>query len=163
MDWIDQYSGTAHRITTRGHHGTDRTARVKTFGDLLAEYECHPESKYADANGEPSTRQTVGLLQRRHVRIRGLKFIGKESNHLEAVESGVMHATDGVYTVYPDPRHDEWNTVVAALDKVPLNAFERATGKSRRLLIDARKNRRRPRARTRQLLTAVAKRLGVLR
>jgi hypothetical protein len=33
-------------------------------------------------------RQTVGLLQRRHVQIDGIRYIGKESNALEEVEAG---------------------------------------------------------------------------
>lgn len=42
IDWIDQYSGRTYRITTLGHHGTDRAARVKTYGEVLEEYEWHP-------------------------------------------------------------------------------------------------------------------------
>ena len=64
MDWIDQYSGKSYRITTAGHHGTRTTARVKTYGDILQEYEFYPESKCADANGDLCTKQTIGLLQR---------------------------------------------------------------------------------------------------
>jgi hypothetical protein len=53
MDWIDEYSGKNYRITTAGHHGTRQTARVKTYGDVLLEYEFHPEAKCADMYGEP--------------------------------------------------------------------------------------------------------------
>jgi len=52
-EWIDQYSGKHYRITTEGHHGTRQTARVKTYAEVLQEYEFHPESKCADANGKP--------------------------------------------------------------------------------------------------------------
>ena len=41
MPWIDQYTGNSYRITTAGHSGTRRTARVKTYGDVLREYEFH--------------------------------------------------------------------------------------------------------------------------
>jgi hypothetical protein len=37
--WVDQYTGKLYRITTSGHHGTRGTARVKTYGDVLREYE----------------------------------------------------------------------------------------------------------------------------
>ena len=87
-NWIDQYSEKEFRITTTAAHGDRHTARVKTYGDVLMEYEYHPESKCADANGNPCSKQTVGLLQRRHVRIDQVKYIGKESNSLEEVESG---------------------------------------------------------------------------
>ena len=162
-EWIDQYSGARYRITTTGEHGTRRAARVKTYGDVLTEYEQHPESKCADASGRRCQRQTIGLLQRRHVRITSLTYIGKESNRLDEVEAGLVHAAESVYTEYRDPRRDAWaTTVVRALSKVSLTKFEAMTGKSRRLLIDARKGRRRPHQRHQMLLVAVARRLGLL-
>ncbi len=54
MAWIDRYSGEQYAITTNGYHGDRRTARVKTYGDVLVEYEFHSETKNADANGNPS-------------------------------------------------------------------------------------------------------------
>jgi hypothetical protein len=38
-NWIDQYSGKEYRITTVGSYGDRQTARVKTYGDVLVEYE----------------------------------------------------------------------------------------------------------------------------
>jgi hypothetical protein len=81
---------------------------VKTYGEVLREYEIHPESKCADASGKPCSKQTVGVLQRRHIRIDQIKYIGKESNNLEEVEAGLHHSAENVYTEYPDPRRDEW-------------------------------------------------------
>ena len=66
-----------------------QAARVKTYGDVLSEYEYHPEAKCADGDGSACDKQTVGLLQRRHIRIDQMKYIGKESNSLEEVESGL--------------------------------------------------------------------------
>jgi hypothetical protein len=63
-EWIDQYSGKHYFITTEGYHGDRRTARVKTYGDVILEYEYHAEAKCADAELLPSNQQTVGLLQR---------------------------------------------------------------------------------------------------
>ena len=37
----------------------------KSYGDVLREYEYHPEAKCADATGAPCRKQTVGLLGRR--------------------------------------------------------------------------------------------------
>ena len=85
LPWIDRYSGKTFCITTRGHHGGAGIARVQTYGDVIESYEFHPEAKFADAQGEPCRKQTVGLLQRRHVRIGLLTNIGKESNSLEEV------------------------------------------------------------------------------
>ncbi|PYX63819.1 MAG: hypothetical protein DMG78_31240, partial [Acidobacteria bacterium] len=114
--WTDQYSGKDYKITTFGPHGDRRTARVKTYGDVLTEYAVHPESKCADARGKACGKQTFGLLQRRHVRIEQIKYVGKESNSLEEVETGLIHSAENVYTEYPDPRRDEWTTkIVPAL------------------------------------------------
>jgi hypothetical protein len=48
----------------------------------------------------PAIRQTAGLLQ--HVRIDRIEYIGKESNSLENVESGLMHSAQNAYTEYVD-------------------------------------------------------------
>jgi len=51
---------------------------VKTHGEIAVDYEFHPESKCADAYGNPCGKQTIGLLRRRHVQIDYIKYIGKE-------------------------------------------------------------------------------------
>jgi hypothetical protein len=158
-DWIDQYSGKRYRITTAGHHGSRQTARAKTYGEILREYEFHPESKCADARGNPCGKQTVGLLQRRHVRIELIKYIGKESNSLEEVESGLVHSAGSVYTEYSDPRRDEWQTkILPALKKVPLKLLVEKSGMSRRALINARAGCSRPHQKNCQLLVRILKR-----
>jgi hypothetical protein len=165
MEWRDRYSGSTYRIRTTGNHGDRRTARVKTYGDVIEEYEYHPESKCADASGQPSGRQSVGLLQRRHVRVDSITPIGKESNSLEDVQAGLVHDEQNIYTVYTDPRRDYWSReVVPALWDLPLNVWERESGgKSRRILIDARHGRRRPHRKHQELLISIARQLGVLR
>jgi len=61
--------GKRYRITTSGDSGNRNAARVKTYGDLICD------------------KQTVGLLQRRHIHIDYIKGIGKETNNLDDVES----------------------------------------------------------------------------
>ena len=118
---MDQYSGKRYGIRTDGQTGNRRTARVKTYADVLTEYEFHPESKCADADGNVCGKQTVGLLQRRHLQIDRIVPIGKESNRLEEVEAGLVHDEHSVYTEYPDPRRDEWQTrILPMLKKIPL-------------------------------------------
>ena len=46
-------------------------------------------------------------MQRRHIRIDQIKYIGKESNSLEEVDAGLVHSEQNVYTEFPDPRRDE--------------------------------------------------------
>jgi len=106
-EWIDQHSRKRFRITTHGDCGSRRTARVKTYGDVVTEYEFHLESKCADAFGNRCGRQTTGLLQRRHIKIDQIKCIGKESNSLENVDEGLVHSEQNVYAEYADPKRSE--------------------------------------------------------
>lgn len=163
MPWIEQYSGESYGITTQGHHGSRHTARVKTYAEVLREYEFHAESKCADVDGKPSGKQTIGLLQRRHVRIEGITYIGKESNSLEEVETGMIHSADNVYTVYRDRRRDEWETKMRpAMKKVFISVLQKETGLSRRMLIDSRTGRRRPHPRHQKLIVAALRKLGLI-
>ena len=157
-EWIDQHSGKLFRITTRGHCGSRRTARVKTYSDVATEYEFHPEAKCSDAIGSPCTRQTIGLLKRRCVKIDQIKCIGKESNSIENVESGQEHSGKNVYTDYVDPKRDEWATKIwPTLKKVSLKFLvQECRGKlSRRALIDLRAGRSRAHRKNQILLKAV--------
>jgi hypothetical protein len=156
MEWIDQYTGNRYRIITAGNHGERNAARVKTYGDVLREYEFHPESKCADADGNPCGKQTVGLLQRRHIRIKQVKYIGKESNSLEDVVSGLIHSAQNVYTEYPDPRRDEWQTkILPALKKAPLPLLMEKSNLSHTMLTDARAGRKRPHPKNQELLASI--------
>jgi hypothetical protein len=165
MDWIDQYTGMPYRITTEGHHGGRQTARVKTYGDVLREYEYHPESKCADSDGNACGKQTVGLLERRHICVEQITYIGKESNKLEEVESGLIHEGQDVYTEYSDPRRDEWVTkIFPALNKAPLDFLVKMSDRrvSRRMIIDTRAGRSRPHRKNQELLTKVLRELGLI-
>jgi hypothetical protein len=161
--WIDQYSGEPCGITTTGPHGNHGVARVKTYGDIVLEYEYHAESKCADANGETSGKQSVGLLQRRHVVIDRVVYIGKESNKLEAVDAGMVHSAEEVYTDYCDPRRDEWQTkFLPALKKLPLSVLVKETGLSRRTLIDLRAERSRPHRQNRDSIVSALDKLRAI-
>ncbi len=70
--------------------------------DVLREDEFHPEAKCADAAGDPCNKRTLGLLQRRQICVKLVRFIGKESNQLEAVDAGLVHSDGGIYTEYVD-------------------------------------------------------------
>jgi hypothetical protein len=107
LQWTDQYSGKRYRIAASGPHGSRTVARVKSYGDVLREYEYHPEAKCADAGGAMCKKQTVGLLGRRHVAIDSVTYIGKESNKLEEVEEQSRLDPGDVYTEYHDPQRDE--------------------------------------------------------
>jgi hypothetical protein len=162
-DWINQYNGETYRVTTVGHHGNRSTARVKTYGEALEEYEFHPESKCADSEGNACNKQTMGLLQRRSVRIGQIKYIGKESNSLEEVEAESVHSDQNVYTEYSDARRDDWEKTVRPALKIPrLNVLVKKSHLSRRMLIETRAGRSRPHRKNRELLAAIVKNLGLI-
>jgi hypothetical protein len=153
-----------YRITTTGHHGDRHTARVKTYGDVLHEYAIHPESKCGDLDGKPCSKQTVGQLQRRHVRIDRINYVGKESNNLEEVDTGLLHSAENVYTEYHDRRRDEWQTkILPALRKTPLATLDKLSGVSRRMLIYARTGQRRPHPKNQKRLTTILRKLGIIK
>jgi hypothetical protein len=160
--WIDQYSGENYRITTTGHHGDRHAARVKTYGEVLREYEIHPESKCADAAGRPCGKQTVGLLQRRHVRIDQIKYIGKESNSLEEVDAGLIHSPENVYTEYLDRRRDEWQTkILPALGKLPPELLVKLSGLSPTTIKDTLAGRSRPYSTNQKCLSEILRKLRI--
>jgi hypothetical protein len=161
--WIDQYSDKEYGIRTAGEHGDRHSARVKTYGDVLDQYEYHPEAKCADAKCNVCDKQTVGLLQRRHVLIDQIKYIGKESNNLEEVEAGLEHSQQNVYTEYPDPGRDEWETKIrpALRDAKLADLVRLCKGViSRRALIDMRAGRSRPHSKHRKLLLSILNEMG---
>jgi hypothetical protein len=164
-EWIDQHSGKRYRITTEGDYGTRYVARVKTYGDVVAEYESHPETKCADSQGNPCGRKTFGLLQRRHIKVDQIKNIGKESNSLEDIDAGLIHSERAAYTEYIDPKRDEWATKIQpALKRAKLSALIEECGKrlSRRELIELRGGRSKPHRKNQELLESILKKLGYL-
>jgi len=97
--------------------------------------------------------QTVGLLRRRHIRLEQIKYIGKESNSLVEVESGLIHSAQSVYTEYPDPRRDTWQTkILPALRRVPLKQLVRVSGMSSSALKEMWSGRSRPHPRNQKIL-----------
>ena len=162
-EWIDLYSKARSRVTTLAEHGTRHAARVKTYGEVIEQYENHAESKCADQNGEASGQTTIGLLRRRHIQIDGIEYIGKESNLLEEVDAGSVRDPNSVYTRYPDIRRDEWVTkIVPALKQVSLPFLIKSCNNKikRRAIIDIRASRSRPHLRNQILLISILRASG---
>lgn len=106
---------------------------------------------------------TVELLQRRHVSIDSIHFIGKESNRMEEVEEGLVQSAGDVYTEYPNRRRGEWQTrVVPALRKISLAKLVGMIGLSCQTIIDARTGRRRPHLENQKRLEAIVRNLGLV-
>jgi len=102
------------------------------------------------------------LLQRRHVHIGYVKYIGKESNSLEEVEAGLIHSEQSVYTEYPDERRSEWQTkILPALKKAPLAHVLKLSGISRRAFFAILAGRT-PHPRNQKRLAETVRRLGLI-
>jgi hypothetical protein len=155
----NRFDGRRARVTTR-IRGSPGAVRLKTYGDVIAEFSRHPEGKSGDGNGERCTRATVGLLTRLHVRAARIRHIGKESNHLEEVESGELKAEEDPVLEYVDVLAD-WRLAVPALrdlrDQLGPKAISEHAGISRRALRYALNGGRVPRAPARQALIVLAR------
>jgi hypothetical protein len=108
--WTNQYTNKQYRVSASAAQPSRTMARVKSYGDILEDYEYHPESKCTDASGAACEKQSIGLLGRRHIMLDGIMYIGKESNNLEDVEAETTTDAADVYTEYPDSKRDEWET-----------------------------------------------------
>jgi hypothetical protein len=159
LAWIDTYTMQNYQITTTGPPG-ESEANVKTYRDVLREYRNHPEPKSAGPDGRPCTKETRGLLMRRHVIPAGhIHHIGKESNKLEDREAGLVHDPAEVLNEYPNPAHDDFRTlVVPVLREPPAAGVKRETGLSERTIRRARKGDAAPHPSTRAKLTMCAAR-----
>jgi hypothetical protein len=101
------------------------------------------------------------VQQRRDVRIDQIKYIGKESNSLEEVEAGLHHSAENVYTEFPDPRRDEWQTtILPALRKLPPAILEES-GLSHRMIMYTLAGKR-PHRKNRERLARIVQKLGVI-
>jgi len=152
LPWINRYDGTRYRVETVSDEPNPTSAVLLTFGAYLQQFKRHPEAKSAGGDGLPCSRQTVGLLQRRHLRIGYVVHVGKEANKLEQVEAGIVSDQEEVYTIYDDP----WEDVRFALERMPVKELARQTGLSPRGLYKLRYGLDRPRDEHRATLQAVA-------
>jgi len=71
--------------------------------------------------------------------------VGKESNFLEEVESGLLHDLDEVQEIYFDPRDDLWTKeILPILKRIPRAVLARRAGVSERYIQLLRNGKRRP-------------------
>jgi len=166
QDWIDQHSGKCYRISVEENeesHMVGGPVVVQTYADVIGRYESHPEPKCAGADGKPCTHTTVGLLQRRHIRIGQIKTIGKESNKLEEQIAGLIHDEQEVFTEYTDPKRDEWQTkILPALKTVGRSQLEKMSGMSPSALKDILAGRSRPHRKNQELLISILRKLCLI-
>jgi hypothetical protein len=167
LDWRNRRDGKVIRVTTRPG-GEPGYVRLKTYGDLVADYRLHPETKSGDPRGGLGRRGSVGVLPRLHVVARGVPVhLGKEAGHLDEVEGGVINDPDEVYVTYRDERR-EWEAVLPDLralrDECGWRYLAEASGLSERALRYALNGGKVPhreaRARLLRLVDAPSRRQG---
>jgi hypothetical protein len=160
LDWTNLYQGDAtryHITASSSLYAVPDVVRVKTYGDVLAEYRTHPETKSLGPDGNVCSKETRGLLQRRSIRVLSVTHVGKESNRLEEVQAGLIHDPEEVYTEYADPDHDAWQTVVVpVLKQVPRALLVEKTGLNRSTITRLRNSGQRPHRKHRELLVRAA-------
>jgi len=139
LPWFERYSGRRYAVTTSDDASREGIARIKTYGDVVEEYGSHPEYKSLGSDGEPCGRTTIGLLARRPVEARRLRYVGKESNRLDELQFGLVEDEDKMLNEYDDPADDPFvRLVVPILQEMPLQATAAAAGVSMSTLKRAR-------------------------
>lgn len=155
LQWIDRTSGKPYRITTERETGGANVARIQNYRDVLVDFLHHPEAKSAGLEGRPCDRPTVGQLGRRVVRsIRELTtHVGKESNRLEEVESGIEHNPEELWTEFADPGRDPWRTLLLpVLKQMPAKRLVNETGLAMSTVKATRNGHTKPHGRNQQAL-----------
>ena len=154
LPFCNRFSGDDVRVTTRDG-GSPDAVRIKTYGDVIAEYGTHPEAKSADADGNPCTRSTIGLLRRLRVKAARVRHIGKEAAQLEAVDAGAVRDFESPVPEYLDER-GEWEAALPVLrafrDAHGWRVMSEASGLSERALRDALNRGRFPHRTAREAL-----------
>jgi hypothetical protein len=116
-------------------------AVVKTIREVLTEYRLHPEAKSLGPDRQPCEPTTIGLLRRRPVKvpsvtrdgetISAITYIGKESNNLAEVASGLITNLDDALNEYQDPdRSPLWELARAAIQREPVQSVAAGAGVS---------------------------------
>jgi hypothetical protein len=106
---LNSADGTEWQITTGTVDPDDRhRVKVKTYGQVIADYWDHVEAKSLAPDGTPCNAATVGLLRRRRVRLALLQHIGKEGNKVEQREHGLVTAQADYLNLYDDPPRSPW-------------------------------------------------------
>lgn len=108
-----------------------------------------------------NSRRARGLLARHHVQIRpeNIRYIGKESNRLEEVESELEHDLDDVLEVYQEPVQTGFDTeTLEALRTIPAWELAEQAGVSARYVKAVRNGKKRPSPKVAARLREVASR-----
>lgn len=157
MKWLNRYTGETYSITGSGEP-IQGLVKIKTFRDVLNQYRVHSEAKSLGPDGELCSQATRGLLQRHPVEAAWITYMGKESNNLEQVQSGLIHDPDDVITEYCHKEHFFARRIVPELRRMPIRELMERSGLDRRTLQRIRAGKSMPSPQNRQKLTEIVER-----
>jgi len=103
LPWVDAYSGIQCGVTTRTITEPGLLVRLKTIGEVVREYERHPEAKSLGPDGRPCHAHTRGVLSPRPVIAEELLALGKDTHRFESVMTGSEMEWDDVQLAYRRP------------------------------------------------------------
>jgi hypothetical protein len=133
------------------------SVKLKTYGDVIADYKRHPEPKSLDPSGAVCGRGSTGLLQRRPIHAVLYVFIGKQSNNLDDQQARLIHKLNEAFAIYRDPRQDVWtNLALPVLRDFPAAEIAARSGLHRRTVERHLSGRSQPHRRNEVLLVAAA-------
>jgi hypothetical protein len=155
LEYTDIHS--RHTFVISVDHYNETTAKAQTYRELIDRYIDHPDPKCLGPDGAPCRRDTVGLLQPRHIDAFHVEQIGKEINHLEQTQAGIPQDTADAYTQYTDPKRDPWTKLtLPVLNLIPRDELA-ATGPLRNsALRDVLAGHARPHPHARRQLQRIA-------
>jgi hypothetical protein len=78
-EYINVHDGKSYLLCARERR-LNYQAEAKTYGDIVAQYRWHAESKSLGPDGNTCTSQSRGLLRRTPVSANELRYIGKETD-----------------------------------------------------------------------------------
>jgi len=147
LDWYNRYDphGPAYRITTDKDTPPDpKRDMVQSYADVLHHYRMHPEHKFNGPNGQHCRRDTAGVLHRRPVTLTGTaRLIGKEANHLDDLNAGLITNLGEVFNQYNNPDDDTFHRLVMpVLDRYSGRELAKLVGTDRRTIDRIRKGQR---------------------
>lgn len=142
LSWTNHYQpGSSYRTTTDPRRIDERTVAVRTLRDIFTSYRDHADAKSLGPDGNPASKDTIGLLLRRPVRVAKLVSIGKEMNALEEHLAGLRQSEPERLNTHQRPDHDphkqaravlrrlgETNEQLARGARVSVRTVERALG-----------------------------------
>lgn len=155
LPWMDLDSGLPVALDWDGGGYAD-AAMVLRLDEYIEQYMRHPEAKGADANGQPATSETRGLLHRLHLFAAETVVIGKEVDRLEEEDAAALSGGKAA-TYRSGPRPEAMVSASVAY----LSGFRQASvaadlGMSERRWRDIVKGCARPRRRLKQKLIRLA-------